>query len=366
MSLFDTTQRCKGFMAVRLLLLSTPAAGGQSSAVADLLETPAHHSVRALNGVLLAIARADRRLVAVGERGVVLLSDDDGRNWRQARDVTVSVALTGVTFVDARRGWAIGHSGTVLHTTDGGETWARQLDGRAIGALAVTEARSLVGEHAARLLRDAERLADEGPDKPLLGIHFADAMHGWVVGAYGLALVTTDGGANWSTIMGRIPNPGGRHLYSIAPIPGGLLIAGEQGSLFRSDDGGASFTAVKTPYAGTFFGALPMRGDGIVAYGLRGNAWSGSADGGWTRIELPQAATLTGAVTLADGGLLLADEGGRLFRGAADGRSFAVLRQAPQAGLSAILQAADGAVVATGLRGARRVELSSSAIGDPK
>ncbi|HEY0832358.1 MAG TPA: YCF48-related protein [Azospirillum sp.] len=366
MSIFDTPRRCKGFVAACLLLLSSPAASAQNPTVADLLEAPAHHSARATNGVLLAIARADRRLVAVGERGVVLLSDDDGRNWRQAREVPVSVALTGVTFVDARRGWAIGHSGAVLHTADGGETWTRQIDGRAIGALAVAEARSVVGEHAARIQRDAERLSSEGPDKPLLGIHFADAMHGWVVGAYGLALATTDGGTNWSTIMGRIPNPGGRHLYSITPIPGGLLIAGEQGSLFRSVDGGASFTKLTTPYPGTFFGAVPVKGNGVVAYGLRGNVWYGGVDGGWTRIELGKAATLTGAVTLADGRLLLADEGGRLFRGGDDGRSFAVLRQAPQAGLSALVLAADGVAVVTGLRGARRIELSPSALDDPK
>ena len=366
MPIFATLRRHKGLVAACLILVSAPAAGAQNSAITDLLETPARHSTRALNGVLLAIARADRRLVAVGERGVVLLSDDDGRTWRQAKEVPVSVALTGVTFVDARRGWAIGHSGTVLHTTDGGETWARQLDGRAIGALAVNEARAAVGEHAARALRDAERLSSEGPDKPLLGLHFADPMHGWVVGAYGLALVTSDGGTNWSTVMGRIPDVGGRHLYSIVPIPGGLLIAGEQGRLFRSADGGASFTALKTPYAGTFFGALPMKGDRIVAYGLRGNAWSGSAEGDWGRIALGQAATLTGAVTLADGRLLLADEGGRLFRGADDDRSFAALRYPPQAGLSALVQAADGALVVTGLRGARRMDLSPSALDDPK
>lgn len=366
MSIFDTPRRGKGFVAACLLLLSMPAAGAQNSTVADLLEAPAHHSLRALNGVLLAITRADRRLVAVGERGVVLLSDDDGRTWRQAREVPVSVALTGVTFVDARRGWVIGHSGVVLHTIDAGETWTRQVDGRAIGALAAAEARSVVGEDAARIRRDAERLSSEGPDKPFLGIHFADALHGWVVGAYGLALVTTDGGASWSSIMGRIPNPGGRHLYSITATPGGLLIAGEQGSLFRSVDGGASFIRLTTPYAGTFFGALPVKDNGVVAYGLRGNAWFGNPDGGWTRIELGQAATLTGAATLADGRLLLADEGGHLFRGGDDGRSFAGLREAPQAGLSALVQAADGVVVVTGLRGARRVELSSSALGDPK
>jgi hypothetical protein len=39
--------------------------------------------------------------------------------------------------------------------------------------------------------REAEGLVQDGPDKPFLGLHFADAKRGWVVGAYGLALATT-------------------------------------------------------------------------------------------------------------------------------------------------------------------------------
>ena len=91
------------------------AAGGDATrAVPDLLAQPAQANVRAAASLQLSVTRAGKRLVSVGERGLVLLSDDDGRSWRQARSVPVSVALTQVRFVSDTLGWAVGHSGVVL------------------------------------------------------------------------------------------------------------------------------------------------------------------------------------------------------------------------------------------------------------
>src|SRR5690606_9884464 len=98
-------------------------------------------SARAQHSLQLAVSRAGNRLVAVGERGVVLLSDDDGRNWHQAENVPVSVTLTDVHFVSATHGWAVGHSGVVLHSADGGETWQRQLDGNQAAKIILEDAR---------------------------------------------------------------------------------------------------------------------------------------------------------------------------------------------------------------------------------
>ena len=81
-----------------------------------VLERSALPSAKAERAVLLGLARAGQRLVAVGERGIVLLSDDNGQRWRQAQ-VPVSVSLTAVQFVDDRRGWAVGHLGVVLHSS---------------------------------------------------------------------------------------------------------------------------------------------------------------------------------------------------------------------------------------------------------
>jgi hypothetical protein len=91
------------------------------------LATPALVTPKALGAATLAVARAGARLVAVGERGTVLWSDDGGAHWQQAR-VPVQAALTSVRFVDAHVGWAAGHLGVILKTEDGGQSWAR-LDG---------------------------------------------------------------------------------------------------------------------------------------------------------------------------------------------------------------------------------------------
>ena len=65
--------------------------------------------------MLQAVVRAGggRRLVAVGERGLAIHSDDDGQSWAQA-EVPVGCTLTALRFADERRGWATGNLGVVL------------------------------------------------------------------------------------------------------------------------------------------------------------------------------------------------------------------------------------------------------------
>ena len=109
-------------------LLPASARAAQTGAAPAVLSRPALMSPKALGAAMLAVTRAGSRLVAVGERGTVLLSDDHGQHWRQAA-VPVQVTLTCVTFADERHGWAAGHLGTILHSDDGGQTWRKQLDG---------------------------------------------------------------------------------------------------------------------------------------------------------------------------------------------------------------------------------------------
>lgn len=327
--------------------------------VADLLDLPAAVNARAVRSLQLSVTRAGDRLVAVGERGTVLLSDDHGRAWRQATRVPVSVALTDAHFPTPQLGWAVGHSGVVLHTTDGGETWERQLDGTRAAQMLLDDAQRADGGGAdvARRVREAESFVADGPDKPFLGVHFSDAARGWIVGAYGLALGTTDGGKSWHSLMGRIPNPRGKHLYEVRGDADVLLVSGEQGALFRSSDGGASFSELRTPYAGTYFGILRTRSETLIAYGLRGNAWR-STDGGanWEKVDVGQPVTLAAGQPLKDGSILLGDESGRLLRSIDDGRSVTALALPPASGLTGIVQAADGALILSGPRGLTRVE----------
>ncbi|ODV41971.1 hypothetical protein AWV79_31155 [Cupriavidus sp. UYMMa02A] len=123
------------------------------SAMADApqaAKTPAMIPDKAASLVRLSVTLAGERLVSAGERGVILLSDDNGKTWRQAK-VPVSAALTRVRFVDSRNGWAVGHGGVVLATRDAGETWQKQLDGAAAAQLELAAARREDGDESRRL-----------------------------------------------------------------------------------------------------------------------------------------------------------------------------------------------------------------------
>lgn len=324
-----------------------PSAAGAAAGPAVLNEA-ALQSPRALGAAMLAVTRAGKRLVAAGERGIVLLSDDDGAHWRQAQ-VPVQVSLTALRFVDAHTGWAAGHLGVILKTEDGGVTWRKQLDGVQAAALM---AQALRASNDEKLQRAAQRYDNEGPDKPFFDIDFQDARNGVAVGAYNLAFATADGGATWTPIAQRLPNPKNLHLYAVRHVNGALFIAGEQGLLLKSADG-TGFEPLPSPYKGSFFGLLPTRSGALLAYGLRGNAFR-SADGGasWDKVETGTAVSLNAGLELGATLALLAQTG-EVLQSSDDGRSFA--RRAgtgvPAAGLAASYR---GELVLASLRGMRR------------
>lgn len=322
------------------------AAMATAAPVGDALERPAVMSRSAAHAVLLGVAEAGSRLVAVGERGIALLSDDGGSHWRQV-PLPVSVTLTAVRFVDEKHGYAVGHGATVLTTADGGETWTRRLDGRQAAQLARVAAEE---RRDAAAKREADRLVADGPDKPLLDVLVRDARHAVVVGAYGLAFATADGGNTWTSLIASLDNPKGLHLYAIRQHGERILVAGEQGLVRLSEDGGQSFVSVATPYAGSFFTAeLPAENELVVA-GLRGNAWHSRDRGAtWKQFAAPMPASITASAVRADGSLLLANQAGFVL-GERHG-ALVPLNSRPLAPASGILVRRDGALVASGING---------------
>ena len=338
---------------VKWFVLALTLVGGSSTMlaaaapVADALSRPAVLTRQASQSVLLGAAHAGTRLVAVGERGIVVLSDDSGATWRQAR-VPVSVTLTAVRFVDAKQGFAVGHGGVVLASADGGESWVKKLDGIQAAELALKAAKASGDPKA---LREAERLVADGADKPLLDLHFFDALRGIVVGAYNLIFVTEDGGETWQPWMERLDNPKALHLYALRVSGNTLLIAGEQGLVLRSDDAGRSFRRLATPYKGSFFTAGLPSGDEIVVAGLRGNVWR-SVDGGanWTRVAAQVPVSFVASAQRAGRELLLANQAGMLFS-VRDGL-LVPLPGKPQPLLNAVLPLQDSGLLTLSLVGA--------------
>lgn len=342
--------------ALLAALLPASVAAAPEAAV---LARPALKAERLHSRSFLALASAGKRLVAVGERGLVALSDDGGASWRQA--VTpVSTTLTSVSFVDARLGWAAGHAGTILHSADGGVSWTLQADGRAIAR----QVQASVTDRDAGMAAVAAQLLADGPDKPFLDIQFKDARHGVAVGAYGLAVKTTDGGRNWHSFMHQVPNPKGLHLYAVRTVGDTVWLAGEQGYFARSAGAGQHFQRIETPYRGSYF-ALAASDDGVVVAGLKGNAFQVSQDGtAFTRIAGAPPVSFSGVTRLRNGSFAFTNQAGQVLLSPAPGAPLAMLSAGPRAPLSAVAESADGRLVLAGAAGLETIGQGATKRGD--
>lgn len=326
-------------------------AGPAYAALPAVLQRPASATPHAQGAAMLAMARAGRRLVAAGERGIVLTSDDHGQHWTQAQ-VPVQVSLTALRFADARRGWAAGHLGVLLATTDGGASWALQLDGAQAARYTF-----LAGGDAAQH-RSVPRLVQEGLDKPLFDIDEQGA-HVLAVGAYGLAFEMRPGGTGWAPFAQRLPNPKRLHLYGVRSIGDWVFIAGEQGLLLRSGDRGSSFEVLRSPYKGSFFGLLATRSGTLLAYGLRGNAFRSEDYGShWSVVDTGAPVSISAGIERADGVLLLLAQNGDLLISRDDGRKFERRPAEPSFPAAAMAATDGGALVLAGLRGLKRLEIA--------
>jgi photosystem II stability/assembly factor-like uncharacterized protein len=278
----------------------------------------------AVKSTCLDITRAGERLVAVGERGHVLLSDDQGAQWRQAAVVPSRVTLTAVHAVDARTLWAVGHGGTLLRSADAGEHWLR--------------------------VASPAQAADV-----LLSVRVETDGAGLAVGGFGLALRTRDGGATWAR-QPLVPGESGeRHLNRIFVASASKwLIAAESGHVLLSDDRGAQWQAVKTPYAGSLWSGLALADGALLACGMRGNVVR-SSDGGrnWAHHAVAGAGSFTGAAQRADGLLALVGVDGTLVTSGDGGATLKRLVQEDRTTLTGAVFLASGALAVASAAGPR-------------
>lgn len=332
-------------VAALLALAAAEAGVGASQAGREvwLVDRPAVISGLASSSPLMAVKRAGKRLVAVGVRGHILTSDDDGRSWHQ-RPSPRSVTLTGLQFVDALQGWAVGHGSTVLHTTDGGLTWQVQLDAEQVEQLRTRAARAVPDAPAREL--------------PLFAVNFSDASNGIVVGAFGIALRTTDGGRSWTPFGQLLPNPEALHLYAAERVKGRLLLAGEQGIVLRSaEQGELRFERVTLPKPASVFAVAQFDAGAVLATGLRGALWRSQDEGAtWVELESPLAVSSSSINAESADEILIASQSGVLLASRDRGRTFRVLDIPRRAPVASVLRT-QSALVAAGLAGVYAVPI---------
>lgn len=327
-------------------LLAALVAGGIAHAQldpADPANQAAEIATLAGSSLLLDLAVAGQRLVAVGERGHVLLSDDQGASWRQAKSVPTRTMLTAVFFTDAEYGWAVGHDETIINTVDGGENWTRS------------------------------HFAPEA-QQPLLDLWFANRVSGIAVGAYGAYFTSNDGGRHWAAAKFAPPRaptqaggaeedlPPDYHLNRIVGVGNRLFVAAEGGQLYRSDDRGANWRVLPSPYEGSFFGLVPIRGDGLLVFGLRGHLFR-SADAGetWHKIESGTTAMLTDGVAINDLRVVIGGLAGVMLMSGDAGETFTLTQQEDRKGIAALLPGPAGSVIVAGEGGVRTIKTGVTA-----
>jgi photosystem II stability/assembly factor-like uncharacterized protein len=349
---------------VRALLAITAVAGTLAFAAApgdkvwqDVLDTPAVQSPRAQRTLFNGLARAGDRIVAVGQRGQILYSDDGGRDWKQAA-VPLAADLVAVSFPSARQGWAVGHGAVILHTSDGGATWTRQFDGRRLGDVMLPAYASSAPESLpANVPEDAKRFAAQGAESSFLDVWFQNESTGYAVGAFGLILQTTDGGAHWVPLLHLVDNLKGLHLYAVRGIGDDVYIAGEQGLLLKMDSQAGRFRAIELPYKGTLFGVVGNE-HAVVVHGLRGTVLR-STDGGatWQTISTGVQAGLTASAFGPRGRLVVASQAGHLLVSEDDGASFRLVPIHQPVPAAAVIAGAKGGLVVAGPRGVFHLDL---------
>jgi photosystem II stability/assembly factor-like uncharacterized protein len=226
--------------------------------------------------------------------------------------------LKKLSFVSNLHGWAAGDSGTILVTTDGGSTWSpqispvdhhvvdlRMLDAQLGWALAQQLPAPPTWEYGTTLIRTTNGGTDwfvQSTFEDLLvhALDFTDAQWGCTAGEQGNLWWTSDGGASWtpsvvdSAELARWPIHEVKfHTATYGMATGGLFDV--TGLVWRTTDGGQFWTHQRVagePFFGIhFFDSLDVLcvggdldyGAGMVQTTTGGAQWEYTYLGIWGR-----------------------------------------------------------------------------------
>ncbi len=149
---------------------------------------------------------------SIGEGGIILRMQDDGKPWKSSPLPVRYLMLDGL-FTDDSNGFLVGAGGTILATTDGGSSWSEL------------------------------RFAESRNRPKLNAVYFHDRKTGWATGNQGKIYSTNDGGKLWREQVTGVASD----LFDIAFADSMVGFAvGDNGTILRTRNAGAIWTIERT------------------------------------------------------------------------------------------------------------------------
>ena len=216
---------------------------------------------------LFSIAFNDKGFGAiVGRSGLVFVSADKGKTWSKheakAAGEEQAEHLFAVDVLDDGVIVAVGEFGAIMRSEDQGKTWSRQpysaVRPKSAEELADSEGRS-------RLSMEEE---NEGAieEARLTSVHFADAQRGFIVGEFGLVLISEDGGKSWN----RQDAGAEVLLFDVSVVSRDHVVAvGSEGVVVETLDGGSTWQRRETGTHEHLYG-VSANGERTVVSGAGG------------------------------------------------------------------------------------------------
>jgi len=281
---------------------------------------------KATHARFMAIATSQEgELLAVGERGIIVRSIDNGVTWKQMPS-PVDITLASVTFETGKRVWAVGQAATILRSDDGGQSWKivryKPSDLRYYLKVAVRE-----------------------------GVIY-------VLGSDGELWLSRDAGANWemTTLENGEAVP---HLFSLAFVGQAGLISAEHGSVFIRGKNDDPWKPLAIAYNGSFFGVTPFA-DQFLLFGMSGRAFLVSRDGKSQRlIDTRTTQFLLDAVLIPEKNqAVVVGRGGAIIIVGMDGQLLKSYRRPDEADITAVAARGDDVYLATMKGGVEHLKAS--------
>lgn len=286
---------------------------------------PSKMMPRAMHARFMGIAVSDEGItLAVGERGIVIRSTDQGGSWQQMPS-PVDITLASVIFDGPNRAWAVGQGASILRSDDAGKTW---------------------------------KLVRYKPSD--LRYYLKVAVHEGVIyvsGSDGELWVSSDKGTTWT--MTQMANGDAQpHLFSMAFLGDIAMLSGEHGSVFLRNRKEAPWQVMPIAYNGSFFG-VNVFADQFLLFGMSGRAFMVSAEGKSHAIETGTTQFLLDAAVVQEKNqAILVGRGGSVVIVAADGKVIKSYQRPDKRDITAISIVGDNVLLATMRGGVERFPLT--------